>query len=167
METHTRLEANAIIDRLVMDGPTFSADDARRLIELIPVTPSTRLSFTGSFKSRGSSFKGHAAGIGDVEMKGEAKEKTLNLNVPASHKIGGYIVTHTPGSMTIELMWGDTRADQTGQSCSLVYDVKTGEPQEMLQASQKSLSLLFFTFSYVSFVPWKKPRPTSALGSLP
>ena len=163
MDTHTRLEANAIIDRLVMDGPTFSADDARRLIELIPVTPSTRLSFVGSFKTRGSSFKGHTVGIGDVEMEGEAKEKTFNLNVPASHKIGGYIVTHTPGSMVIKLMWGDTRTDQTGQSCSLVYDVRTREPQDLLLASQKSLTLLFFTFSYVSFVSWKKPGSASAL----
>ncbi|MCB8823314.1 hypothetical protein [Microvirga rosea] len=158
MDIHIRLEANAIIDRLVMDGATFSSNDARRLIELIPVAPSTRLSFKGSVKSRGSGFKGHAAGIGDVEMKGETKEKTLSLNVPTSHKIGGYIVTHTPGSIGVELMWGETQPDQTGQSCSLVYDVKTGEPQEMLLASQKSLSLLFFTFSYVSFVPWKKPE---------
>lgn len=163
MDTHTRLEANAIIDRLVMNGTTFSADDARRLIELIPVAPRTRLSFIGSFMTRGSSFKGHAAGIGDVEMKGETKEKTLNLNVQASHKIGGYVVTHTPGCINIELMWRETRPDRTGQSCSLVYDAKTREPQEMLLASQKSLTLLFFTFSYISFVPWKKPGSASAL----
>jgi hypothetical protein len=37
MNVQTRLEANAILDRLVADGSTFSRDDARRLIELIPV----------------------------------------------------------------------------------------------------------------------------------
>jgi len=158
MDIQRRLEAHAIIDRLVMDGPTFSADDARRLINLIPIAPSSRLSFKGSFRSRGPGFKGHAAGIGDVEMKGEAKEKTLTLNVPASHKIGGYVVTHTPGSIDIELMWRETRADQTGQSCSLIYDISTGEPQEMLLAAQRSLTLLFLTFNYTSFVSWKKPE---------
>ena len=163
METNTRLEANAIIDRLVMDGPTFSADDARRLIELIPVAPSTRLSFIGSFKSRGSGFKGHAAGVGDVQMNEEGNEKSLSVNVPASHKIGGYVATHTPGSIHIELMWRETRVDQTGQSCSLVYDIKTREPQELLLASQRSLTLLFFTFRYISLVPWKKPGSASIL----
>jgi len=158
MDIQRRLEAHAIIDRLVMDGPTFSADDARRLINLIPIAPSSRISFKGSFRSRGPGFKGHAAGIGDVEMKGEAKEKTLTLNVPASHKIGGYVVTHTPGSIDIELMWRETRADQTGQSCSLIYDISTGEPQEMLLAAQRSLTLLFLTFNYTSFVSWKKPE---------
>ncbi len=158
MDIHQRLEAHAIIDRLVMDGPTFAADDARRLIDLVPVAPSSRISFKGSFRGRGPGFKGHAAGVGDVEMKGEAKEKTLTLNVPTSHRIGGYVVTHTPGAVDIELMWGETRADQSGQSCSLIYDVSTGEPQEMRLAAQKSLTLLFITFNYVSFIPWKKPE---------
>ncbi|ANY82909.1 hypothetical protein BB934_32315 (plasmid) [Microvirga ossetica] len=39
MNVQTRLEANAILDRLVADGSTFSRNDALRLIELIPVTP--------------------------------------------------------------------------------------------------------------------------------
>ncbi|WP_230533244.1 hypothetical protein [Microvirga roseola] len=141
MNIHARLEAHAIIDRLVMDGPTFPIDDARRLIDLIPVAPSSRISFKGSFRSRGSGFKGHAAGVGNVEMDEEAKEKTFTLNVPASHKIGGYVGTHTPGSVDIELMWAETRADRTGQSCSLIYEASTGEPQEMLLAVQKSLAL--------------------------
>jgi hypothetical protein len=119
MDIHQRLEAHAIIDRLVMNGPTFAADDARRLIDLVPVAPSSRISFKGSFRGRGPGFKGHAAGVGDVEMKGEAKEKTLTLNVPTSHRIGGYVVTHTPGAVDIELMWGETRADQSGQSWAL------------------------------------------------
>jgi hypothetical protein len=158
MDIHRRLEAHAIIDRLVMDGPTFSAADARRLIELIPVAPSSRISFKGSFKSRGSGLKGHAAGVGDVEMRGEAKENTFTLNLPTSHKIGAYVVTHTPGSVDIELMWGETRADHTGQSCSLIYDISTGEPREMRIAVQKSLTMLFITFNFVSLVPWKKPE---------
>ena len=37
MNVQTRLDANAILDRLVADGSTVSRDDARRLIELIPV----------------------------------------------------------------------------------------------------------------------------------
>ena len=63
-----RLEAHALLDRLTMDGQTFSREDARRLIALIPVTPRRRFSFTGLFQGRGPGFRGRAAGIGDVEL---------------------------------------------------------------------------------------------------
>jgi hypothetical protein len=158
LDLNARLEAHAILDRLVADGPTFPAGDARRLIDLIPVAPSSRISFTGVFKSRAPGVKGHAAGIGDVNLEGEAKQKTLTLNVPASHRIGGYMLTHTPGHLDIELMWAGTRADQTGQSCALVYDVGTKEPEEMRIAVQKSLTMLFITFHFVSYIPWKTPE---------
>ena len=57
-----RLEAHALLDRLTRDGPTFSREDARRLIALIPVTPRRRFSFTGLFQGRGPGLRGRAAG---------------------------------------------------------------------------------------------------------
>jgi hypothetical protein len=157
MNVQTRLEANAILDRLVADGPTFSRNDARCLIELIPVAPRSRFAFKGIFKGPSSNIRGHAAGHGDVELKGETKEKTITLNVPASHRIGGYVVMHTPGSIYIELMWAETKMDQSGSSCLLDYDIVSKEPGEMRIAAQKSLSVLFLTFNYISYVPWKQP----------
>jgi hypothetical protein len=158
LDLSARLEAHALLDRLVADGPTFPAGDARRLIDLIPVAPSSRISFTGVFRSHGPGVKGHAAAIGDVTLEGEAKQKTLTLNLPTSHRVGGYLVTHTPGHVEIELMWAETRADWTGQSCALVYDVSSKEPTEMRIAVQKSLTVLFVTFAYISFFPWKTPE---------
>jgi hypothetical protein len=92
LDLHARLEAHAILDRLVADGSTFPTREARRLIELIPVAPSSRVSFTGVFKRPGPGTKGHAAGIGDVNLDGETRETTFTLNVPTSHRIGGYVV---------------------------------------------------------------------------
>jgi hypothetical protein len=158
IDLNARLEAHAILDRLVADGPTFPAEAARRLIDLIPLAPSSRISFTGVFRKRGPGAKGHAAGIGDVHLDGGEKQSTFTLNVPASHRIGGYVVTHTPGHLDIELMWAETRADRTGQSCSLIYDISTTEPEEMRIAVQKSLTVLFITFNYISFIPWKTPE---------
>lgn len=63
----------------------------------------------------------------------------------------GYVVTHTPGSINIELMWAETKSDQTGLSCLLVYDGPTKEPKELRIAAQKSLTLLFLAFNYVSY----------------
>jgi len=158
MDLPTRLEANAILDRLVVDEPTFARDDARCLIDLIPVTPRSRFTFTGIFNGQGSRFNGHAAGLGDVQINEESKEKKITLNAPASHKIGGYVVTHMPGSINIELMWAEMRVDQSGLSCLLVYDSVTKEPEELRIAAQKSLSLLFITFNYISYIPWKLPE---------
>ncbi|QRM35852.1 hypothetical protein [Microvirga sp. VF16] len=155
-----RLEAHAILDRLVADGLTFPVGDARRLIELIPIAPSSRISFKGVFTGRSPGAKGHAAGIGDVRFDDEAKQKTFTLNMPASHRIGSFVVTHTPGHLDIESMWVETRADHTGQSCCLIYDIDTKEPKEMRISVQKSLTMLFITFNYVTFIPWKMPELT-------
>jgi hypothetical protein len=155
MDANQRLEAHAILDRLVADRATFCRADARRLIELIPATRGPRFSFQGKITGRGPTLKGRAAGIGDVKLEGEEQEKNLELNTPTSYRIGGYVVTHTRGQITIELMWSDTKIDQTGQSCLLTYDTNTGEPDAMLLSKQATLNLLFMSFAYVSYVPWK------------
>ena len=158
LDAQARLEANSLIDRLVADEDTFPAEAARRLIELIPVAPQARLSFIGRFSGKGPDVKGHAAGIGDVKLEGDRTEKGVTLNTPQSHKIGGYTVTHTPGQIRIELMCAETKPDQTGQSCSLKYDPVTGQPKAMQIAAQKTLTFLFLSFGYVSYVPWKTPE---------
>jgi hypothetical protein len=154
----TRLEAHAILDRLTMDGTTFSREDARRLIALIPVSPRRRFSFTGLFQGRGPGLRGRAASVGDVELRGEGKEKRVSWNSPPSYRIGGYTVVHTPGQVVIELMWIATRDDLSGQSCQLLYDERTGEPRAMEISTQRTLTLLFVRLAYISYAPWKKPK---------
>jgi hypothetical protein len=162
LTVEARLEAHALLDRLVQDGETFVRDDAVRLIALIPVSPRRRFSFTGVFQSPGPGLRGRAAGIGDVEVDGEGRKKQVSWNAPSVHRIGGYVVTHTPGQIAIELMWAETREEQSGQSCLLLYDPATGEPQAMQIAVQRTLTLLFIRLAYVSYVPWKKPDVTRA-----
>ncbi|MBD2749841.1 hypothetical protein IC232_24485 [Microvirga sp. BT688] len=158
LDIAARLEAHALLDRLTTDGPTFSREDARRLIALIPVAPRRRLSFTGVFKSRGPGLRGQAAGIGDVELDGADKERRMSWNTPAFHRIGGYVLTHTPGQIVIELMWIATREDLSGQSCQLLYEAETEEPTAMEISVQKTLTLLFIRLAYISYVPWKTPE---------
>jgi hypothetical protein len=152
-----RLEAHALLDRLTMDGTTFSREDARRLIALIPVSPRRRFSFTGLFQGRGPGLRGRAAGVGDVELDGEGKERRVSWNAPVSYRIGGYTVTHTPGQVVIDLLWIATREDLSGQSCQLLYD-ETGMPRAMEISVQQTLTLLFIRLAYISYVPWKRPE---------
>jgi hypothetical protein len=153
-----RLEAHALLDRLTRDGTTFSREDARRLIALIPVSARRRFSFTGLFQGRGPGLRGRAAGIGDVALDGEGREKRVSWNAPPVHRIGGYVVTHTPGQVVIDLLWIATREDLTGQSCQLLYDSETGEPRAMEISVQRTLTLLFIRLAYISYTPWKTPE---------
>ncbi|WP_262271925.1 hypothetical protein [Microvirga yunnanensis] len=153
-----RLEAHALLDRLTMDGQTFSPEDARRLIAVIPVTPRRRFSFTGLFQSRGPGFRGRAPGVGDVQLDGEGREKRVSWNAAPVHRIGGYLVTHTPGQIEIELLWIATREDLSGQSCQMLYDTETGEPRAMEISVQRTLTLLFVRLAYVTYVLWKMPE---------
>ncbi|WP_201838459.1 hypothetical protein [Microvirga zambiensis] len=153
-----RLEAHGLLDRLTMDGATFSRENARRLITLIPVTPRRRFSFTGLFQGRGPGLRGRAAGVGDVELDEEGKERRVSWNAPMSYRIGGYVLTHTPGQIVIELMWIATREDLSGQSCQLLYEAETGEPKAMEISVQKMLTLLFIRLAYISYAPWKTPE---------
>lgn len=157
LSLEARLEAHALLDRLTAPGLTFAREDALRLIELIPVQASRRFTFTGVFRGHGPGMRGRAAGVGDVELEGEGREKQVSWNTPTSHKIGGYAVVHTAGQISIELMWSKTREDQSGESCMLDYDPETGEPQEMRVSVQRTLTLLFIQFAYITYVPWKKP----------
>lgn len=158
LTVEARLEAHALLDRLTRDGQTFAREDARRLIALLPVSPRRRLSFSGLFQRRGRGLRGRAAGVGDVELDGEGQEKRVSWNAPPVHRIGGYLVTHTPGQLVIELLWIATREDASGQSCQLLYDADTGKPRAMEISVQKTLTLLFIRLAYISYVPWKTPE---------
>jgi hypothetical protein len=160
LDISARLEAHALLDRLTMDGKTFSREDAKRLIALIPVTPRRRFSFTGLFQGRGSGLRGRAAGVGDVEFDEDVKERRVSWNAPRSHRIGGYAVVHTPSQVVIDLLWIATREDLSGQSCQLLYDSETGEPRAMEISVQRTLTLLFIRLAYISYVSWKRPIST-------
>ncbi|ANY83562.1 hypothetical protein BB934_35485 (plasmid) [Microvirga ossetica] len=162
LTVEARLEAHALLDRLTRDGQTFAREDARRLIALLPVTTRRRFSFTGLFQGRGPGFRGRAAGVGDVELDGEGREKRVSWNTPPVHRIGGYLVTHTPGQVVIELLWIATREDASGQSCQLLYDADTGEPRAMEISIQRTLTLLFVRLAYITYAVWKTPDTRTA-----
>lgn len=153
-----RYEANAIIERLTDSSATFDPSDAERLITIIEATASSplRLSLFGHWTSRGP--KGHAAGLGDVGLDDESKKVEKHFGEPPTYAVGGYRVMHSPGSLQITMMWDDSEVDSTGRRCLLRYDPSTKSPISLDVAVQRTLTLLIFSFSFVSFQPWKLPR---------
>ncbi|KMO36750.1 hypothetical protein ACQVP2_13260 [Methylobacterium aquaticum] len=159
-----RLEANAILDRLVADEPTFSVGDARRLVALLPMRKPRRFTVLVGLGLPGTKTRGQAAGHGEVEMEEPGETKTWSSDPTPVLKIGGYAITHVPGSITIALMWSQTKLDQSGQSCGLLYDTATGEPREMVIARQVAWQVLIFMFATTRYVPWKTPRQDGSAG---
>ena len=89
---------------------------------------------------------------------GRAENGGCRGTLRRSHRIGGYVVAHTPGQVVIDLLWIATREDVSGQSCQLLYEGETGEPRAMEISVQKTLTLLLIRLAYISYVPWKKPK---------
>ena len=60
----------ALTDRLIYgDETTFSADDARQLLDALPQTRSPWIQLGIAGKMSGGSSRGFAAGVGDVQVK--------------------------------------------------------------------------------------------------
>ncbi|MCF4127198.1 hypothetical protein [Methylobacterium sp. SyP6R] len=153
-----RLEANAILDRLVAEEPTFPDEDARRLIALVPVRKARRLTLNLGLQRPGTKSRGHAAGHGDVELEEPGETTTWSSDSRPVLRIGGYEVTHVPGTIEIALLWSETRLDRSGQSCTLSYDIVTGTPREMRIARQATIGFFGLHVATVRYVPWKTPR---------
>ncbi|TNC10070.1 hypothetical protein FF100_24485 [Methylobacterium terricola] len=93
-----RLEANAILDRLVADEPTFPAEGARRLIALVPLRGPRRFTLDLGLHRPGTTTRNRAAGHGDVELEEPRETKTRSSDPARALEIGGYAVAHVPGS---------------------------------------------------------------------
>lgn len=157
-----RLEANALIDRLVADDiGTFDPAEASRLLDLIPCER-RRQWFAFSLRGQmpGGTTTGHAAGIGTAEMENDGRSIEVNFNGDLVWRIGGYTVTHRPGEMTIGLMMDVNPL--TAEECFLVYRDQY-KPLRLEVKTQRGFTLPLGRFSFELSIPgrqvWKHPHP--------
>ena len=160
MTLNERYEINALLEDLLKnDETTFDTGKARRLIALVPLTKNgSTIEFYSRHQSH--STKGHAAGIGDVEIPGETTSKNLKFGRDEIHRVGGYKLRHNKGSLSVELMWVGTRPPEDGQTVVLKYR-RPDKPVNMKLVKFHSLSLRWMglgTFYVESYVLWKRPR---------
>lgn len=152
-----RLGLNALLDRLVADGDSFSRADAEALISQLPLSrkPSV-VQVSGRWRGT-TRHDGYAAGHGRVTLD-DTRERSLELGQDNCWRIGGYKVEHRPGIIEIALMWSDTMEVADGQVCRLMYDRRSGQPSAMYLARDLSFSMgaLHVTYWRV-FDFWKRP----------
>lgn len=156
-----RLEANALIDRLVADDvDTFDPADAARLLDLIPCDRRRRwFAFSLRGQLPGGTTKGHAAGIGTAEMENDGRSIEVNFNGERLWRIGGYKVTHYPGELTIGLMMDVNPL--TAEECFVVYRDRD-KPLRLELATERGFTLPLGRFSFQLSIPgrqvWKRPK---------
>ncbi|MCR6630695.1 MAG: hypothetical protein NVV74_11960 [Magnetospirillum sp.] len=157
-----RLEANALIDRLVADDiDTFAPAEASRLLELIPCERRRRwFAFSLREQLPGGTTKGLAAGVGTAEMENNGRSIEMSFNGDRVWRVGGYKVTHCPGELTIGLMMEFNPL--IAKECFLVYRDQY-KPLRLELATEWAFTLPLWRFSFELSFPgrqiWKRPQP--------
>lgn len=163
MNTNEKMEANNLIEEITSaKSDFFSASKAKRLIEIVPVSPHKGFTIKASYNGSSNSSEGYSPGIGNVSLPDEEEKKEWSFNEPKIERVGGYKIEHSDkGFMVISQMWADTYEDATGRRCRLDYNFASKEPEELLLQQEKSFTfpwpLSSLTVSSLSFVKWKLP----------
>ncbi len=162
--TPDRFVIAATVDRLIYgDAATFDQDDARLLLDVLPRKPSPWIQLGVAGKMSGSSTKGFAAGVGDVQIKGE-KDRQFQYNTgnDAYTRAGQWklmwIGKRTRQYVEIEQVMADATDD--GRGALICYE-SDGTPIRMDIRFNRSFRL--FWAPVVLMLPgwksWKTPAP--------
>ncbi|PWC54346.1 hypothetical protein [Azospirillum sp. TSO22-1] len=90
-----RLVIAAALDRILYDDPErFSAEDARLVRRLIPLTRTSWLSLGFRAETQGPSVGGEAAGVGPVEMEGDRKVTQGSVGEGDEWRCGQYKISN-------------------------------------------------------------------------
>lgn len=152
----------ATVDRLIYESETtFSADDARLLLDAIPHRPSPWIQFGFAGKMSGGSTKGYAAGVGDVKIKDD-KDRTFEYRTSndAYTRAGQWkllwIGKRTRQYIEIEQVMAD--AFDEGRGAMVVYDLG-GTPLSMDIQFNRAFRIFWSPVTVVipGWKPWKTP----------
>ncbi|GJD90912.1 hypothetical protein BHAOGJBA_4456 [Methylobacterium hispanicum] len=174
-----RFEINAALERLLDDGGSFDPEDARVLIEKVPVAhKGNEFVFRYEDHTPDKGVEGYTPEIGNVRI-GDDKPRVKEVGLrPDVTRVGGYKLVHRPGSILVEVMWADTKVDlATGQkaaeSAMLLYGRRSKQPLVLKRSVMGTLRLVFwpkplkaFTLHFVRYVAWKRPSSPGGLGDV-
>lgn len=155
-----RLQATALLDRILYgDAATFAGEDAAVLRRLLPPlkTPWVRLAFFA--RHRDASSRGHAAGVGDVELPGETRTTEYASAPEPFWRCGQYKVTPVSGGLEI---WKMMEFDDDAPGARLRYHADgSASVLEVYDPRQVTLSIPFTVISIglelSRWRPWKHP----------
>ena len=154
-----RLVVAAALDRILYDDPErFSADDARLVRSMIPLTRTSWLSLGFRAETQGPSVGGEAAGIGSVDMEGERKVVQGSVGDGEEWRCGQYkISNHGEGLEIWQVMSNEFDEEPKGAR----LEFSSGNPLRLLFFRPRDLAIpIPFTKYHVGlrlggWGPWK------------
>ena len=164
-DAQTRMNAAALADRLFMaDGDGFSADDAAALLALLPKPGLWRrlLAFVPAIRAQGTvpglGMSGAAAGLGHVQMDGDAKKFDFDTHGRQCLRAGQWRL-YRDGAVLRP--WVDVlRAEQVmGDERQAEIRFRRGVPVQMCLWQAHEWHMGPVTFSLLQRSPWKEPAP--------
>jgi hypothetical protein len=154
----------AAVDRLIYDSDiVFPPQDARILLEVLPRRPTPWIEFGISGKMSGTSNRGYAAGMGDVDVKDD-KERQFEFSTAkdAYTRAGQWkLLWHANRDrqyIDIEQVMAD--ATDEGRGAQIVYE-GDGKPLSMNIRVNRSFRLFWTPVVIIipGWRPWKTPAP--------
>jgi hypothetical protein len=152
----------ALVDRLIYDNDsTFSADDARVLLDALPRKSSPWIQLGVAGKMSGGSSRGYAAGVGDVRIKDD-KDRQFQYNTgDGAYTRAGqwkllWIGKRTRQYVEIEQVMAD--ATDEGRGALISYE-SDGTPIRMDIRFNRSFRLFWspVVLMFPGWRPWKMP----------
>jgi hypothetical protein len=152
----------AVVDRLIYgDEETFSAEDARTLLDALPRKRAPWIQFGVAAKMSGGSSRGFAAGVGDLQVKDEKDRQFEYSSASDAFTRAGQwklLVVAKRGRHYVEIEQVMADATDEGRGALIAYDVD-GTPLGMDIRINRSFRL--FWSPVVVVIPgwkhWKKP----------
>lgn len=152
----TRFELAALTDRLVYGNETtFSRTDAIRLNELVPKNARAALfGVEASLKTSGSSFSGHAAGVGNVSVDDGEKTRSVGNAMKGTMRAGQWIFTRDGRNIVIRQVMSVSLEE--GREVMLAFK-RDGEPKCLKLQMPVPFKLGPVVFTIGRFADWKTP----------
>jgi hypothetical protein len=156
-----RLLLSALADRLVFGDPeTFSLDDARELVRLMPdvrrwhsFVTDYLPRFSSTVKLPGKSSAGFAAGVGQVSMKDEGRSFEYDSRGQRIIRAGQWKL-HRKGYM---IQIEQVMSDDMDEGRTAMLDFHPGGPMSMHLLAQVTISIGPLHIGLARFRPWKVP----------
>jgi hypothetical protein len=160
--TPDRFVIAATVDRLIYgNDTTFSAEDARLLLDALPRKPSPWIQFGVAGKMSGGSSRGFAAGVGDVQLKDEKDRQFQYTSSSSAYTRAGqwklmWIGKRTRQYVEIEQVMADATDD--GRGALISYEAN-GAPIRMDIRFNRSFRLFWspVVIMFPGWKPWKTP----------
>lgn len=153
-----KMTVAAALDRIIYDDPeTFRKEDAEFLRDIIPIQRKRWFGASISAKMPGGTTSGHAAGIGNVEMKDDGKEFNAEYGTDQCIRVGQYKLSRDSEGIQIWQMMTDQSDDEP--KGALLAFTQFGMPAELMVFApyRMRIPLLVGSISFQrqGWKPWK------------